>query len=272
VCVAINSGRCVRCEPVLVGEDDRLCPVAQPELGEHSGETWVFTVASLTVSCAAISALVSPRLIRDRTSVSRAVRWSISVARRGGRERRANAPTTRRVTDGDSRASPCATPVHGVDRITSVNGLGHRLDVEDHPEAAAHELLVVGQHDPDRPGPGATRPGATHGRPSSACTRKPPFGRAPISSRPPCMVTRARMPTRPRPPERAVRGRGRRRRSRCRQTGCRSARRPERAARGRVAGCWSVPPARCGTLTVPCLARGPVWCPRSRVRRAGLLG
>ena len=64
--------------------------------------------------------------------------------------------------------------------------LGHDLDVrlgvEDHPEAVAHEGLVVGDHDPDRR--------RAHGAPmtssgSRATTANPPPGRGPAVSSPP---------------------------------------------------------------------------------------
>ena len=54
------------------------------------------------------------------------------------------------------------------DRLVAVLGLGDDLDVtlglQDHPEAGAHELLVVGDEDPDHPlivpipGPAASPP------------------------------------------------------------------------------------------------------------------
>jgi hypothetical protein len=48
-------------EPVLVGEHHRLYPVAQAELGEHTGDVRLVVDGS-TTSCAAISALDRPDL------------------------------------------------------------------------------------------------------------------------------------------------------------------------------------------------------------------
>jgi hypothetical protein len=72
--------------------------------------TWVLTVCSATTSRAAISALESPRATRASTSVSRWVSRS-TLARLGpdGGPSRANSAISRRVTDGDSSASPAAT-------------------------------------------------------------------------------------------------------------------------------------------------------------------
>ena len=57
-------------EPALVGEDDRLDPVAQAQLARMLA-TCVFTVCSLTTSSPAISAFDRPRATRRRTSTSR---------------------------------------------------------------------------------------------------------------------------------------------------------------------------------------------------------
>src|SRR6202042_1539728 len=76
----------------------------------------------------------------------------------------------------------------------SVGGLGHHLDVvfrlEQRPDAAADQRLVVGEQDPDQVA------GVSAG--ISARTWKPPPSLGPACSRPPSAVTRSRMPMRPR--------------------------------------------------------------------------
>ena len=67
--------------------------------------TCVFTVASLSVSAAASSALLSPLPARVRTSSSRGVSTDRSTAPDVG-TRGANRSTSRRVMDGASSASP----------------------------------------------------------------------------------------------------------------------------------------------------------------------
>src|SRR6185437_8038331 len=64
------------------------------------------------------------------------------------------------------------------------------LGVEQGPDAAADQRLVVGQQDPDHDGAGTG---------SSARTRKPPPACGPACSRPPSADTRSRIPTRPSP-------------------------------------------------------------------------
>jgi len=80
------------------------------------------------------------------------------------------------------------------DRLLPVGGLAHHLDVvfrlEQRPDAAADERLVIGQQDLDHD---AVRAG------SSARTRKPPPCWGPAWSWPPSADTRSRMPTRPSP-------------------------------------------------------------------------
>jgi hypothetical protein len=72
--------------------------------------TWVFTVVSPTNRAAAISALVSPRAIASSTSRSRAVSASSAPGRGALRAGAlANSSIRRRVTEGDSSASPPAT-------------------------------------------------------------------------------------------------------------------------------------------------------------------
>ena len=80
------------------------------------------------------------------------------------------------------------------DGVPPVGGLGDHLDVvfrlEQRPDAAADQRLVVGQQDPDQD---SARAG------SSARTWKPPSPCGPALSRPPRADTRSRMPTRPSP-------------------------------------------------------------------------
>src|SRR5262249_10136362 len=80
------------------------------------------------------------------------------------------------------------------DRVLPVDGLGDHLDVvfrlEQRPDAATDQRLVVGQQDPDQDG---ARAG------SSARTWKPPSPCGPAWNRPPSADTRSRMPTRPSP-------------------------------------------------------------------------
>src|SRR5512132_243054 len=82
-------------------------------------------------------------------------------------------------------------------RVGAVDRLADDLDVllgvEDQAEPAAHQRLIVGDHDPDR-----------HDDPScasgiSAWTANPPPWRIPVSSTPPYSPTRSRIPTRPWP-------------------------------------------------------------------------
>src|SRR5918994_360176 len=71
--------------------------------------TWVLAVMGLTKRRSAISSLVSPSATRAITSRSRSVRTSSTGAGRGSRVWVANSPISRRVTLGDSSASPRAT-------------------------------------------------------------------------------------------------------------------------------------------------------------------
>jgi putative molybdopterin biosynthesis protein len=79
-------------------------------------------------------------------------------------------------------------------RLPPVDGLGDHLDVifrlEQRPDTAADQRLVVSQQDPDQDG---ARTG------SSARTWKPPPSCGPVWSRPPSADTRSRMPARPSP-------------------------------------------------------------------------
>jgi NTE family protein len=79
------------------------------------------------------------------------------------------------------------------DAFLAVRGLRHDLDVvlgvEQRPETAADQRLVVDEQNPDH--------GCATG--SSACTRKPPSLRGAASSLPPSAVTRSRMPSSPTP-------------------------------------------------------------------------
>src|ERR671914_709800 len=65
------------------------------------------------------------------------------------------------------------------------------LRVEDHPEAAADECLVVGDDDADH--------GLAPSVGSRAITRKRPSGAMPASSEPPYISARSRMPVNPYP-------------------------------------------------------------------------
>ena len=80
-------------------------------------------------------------------------------------------------------------------RCPAVVGLAHDLDVvlcvEDEPEAAAHERLVVREQD------GGHTPLSSGRR---ARTAKPPEARGPASNVPPKTPTRSRMPVSPCPP------------------------------------------------------------------------
>src|SRR5262249_37936153 len=82
-----------------------------------------------------------------------------------------------------------------LERLDPVRGLADELDVgagvEDHPEAAANERLVVGDEDADAQG--ASESG------KRAATAKPPPGAGPADSEPPKTPTRSRIPIRPRP-------------------------------------------------------------------------
>jgi hypothetical protein len=71
--------------------------------------TWVFTVAGLSTSRPAMSSLDSPSPTRLTSCRSRSVSTSILVAGGGGLARSANSLISRRVTLGDSSASPVAT-------------------------------------------------------------------------------------------------------------------------------------------------------------------
>src|SRR5262249_62392876 len=79
-------------------------------------------------------------------------------------------------------------------RPLPVSGLGDGFDVifglEQRPDAAADQRLVVGQQDPDQDGARAGR---------SARPWKPPPCCGPARSCPPSADTRSRMPTRPSP-------------------------------------------------------------------------
>src|SRR6476661_781397 len=81
------------------------------------------------------------------------------------------------------------------DRLGAVAGLADDLEVRrginEHPEAAAHERLVVGHQDPDHLGTCAIG--------KQARTRKPPSGPGAALNSPPNTVTRSRMPVIPWP-------------------------------------------------------------------------
>ena len=92
------------------------------------------------------------------------------------------------VDQGDVRAVPGGER----DRLLSVSRLADDLDVvlglQQRPDAAADQRLVVSQQDPDHARAGI-----------SARTRKPPPACGPACSRPPSADTRSRMPMRPSP-------------------------------------------------------------------------
>jgi len=71
--------------------------------------TCVLTVAGLTTSCPAISSFDKPSATSAITPRSRSVSPPRSGLARGGRTRGANSAISRRVTPGDSNASPRAT-------------------------------------------------------------------------------------------------------------------------------------------------------------------
>ena len=88
-----------------------------------------------------------------------------------------------------------------VDRLDAVGRLADHVEVglrvEDHREAAAHELLVVGHDHPHgRRAVGAVRHGPSGSR---ARTGNPPPALGPASSVPPSTPTRSRIPTSPCP-------------------------------------------------------------------------
>ena len=84
-------------------------------------------------------------------------------------------------------------PGRQLDGLDAVRRLTHHgqvgLGVEDEPETAPHQRLVIGDQNPD------------HGRPpwtgSRACTAYPPPGAGPAANTPPYRVARSRIPTRP---------------------------------------------------------------------------
>src|SRR5690606_6860462 len=67
-----------------------------------------------------------------------------------------------------------------------------RIGVEDHAEAGAHDLLVVGDHDADAHAD-AARSGST------AVTAQPPPARGPATQVPPSPSARSTMPAMPKP-------------------------------------------------------------------------
>src|SRR5947209_16431168 len=115
-----------------------------------------------------------------------------------------------------------------LDRLAAVGCLPDDLDIvldlEDDPEAGAHQAMVVREQDPDRSR--CHRPASASAAPASAQsasgtapvaessamtdagigmrarTRYPPPSRGPASTVPPCSATRSRMPTNPSPPDR----------------------------------------------------------------------
>ena len=93
---------------MLVGVDDGLDPVPQPELHQHVADV-VLVVPSETNRRSAMSELDRPRASRPSTSTSRRVRSATGRWVRVGGARCTKASITRRVTPGASRASPEAT-------------------------------------------------------------------------------------------------------------------------------------------------------------------
>ena len=91
---------------------------------------------------------------------------------------------------------------HQGDRVLAVGGLADdrevRLDLEDHPEAGAHQRLVVDHRHPDGAlCPCAGRHAGSKGR--VATSSNPPSGLARATSEPPYTATRSRIPNRPCP-------------------------------------------------------------------------
>ena len=133
------------------------------------------------------------------SSRSNVVRTSTLTPSRWG------SPTMRRVASRPStkgmRMSISTTPGrvarHDLDRLGAVGGVAHHVDVvgqvEQRPEAGAHDGLVVGDDDAD-----------AHADPptgSTARTRNPPPSAAPCSTRPPTAAARSRIPRSPKPSE-----------------------------------------------------------------------
>ena len=99
-------------------------------------------------------------------------------------------------------------PADGLDRLQPVGRLADHLEVvlgvEDHPEAGAHERLVVGDQHAHGAHATAASSSATSG--SRARTKKPPPRRRPLSISPPKTRARSRMPTSPWPAPSPVAG------------------------------------------------------------------
>jgi hypothetical protein len=100
-----------------------------------------------------------------------------------------------------------------LDRLGAVGHLADHgdvlLDIQQHLEAGAHQRLVVGEQDLDRPVPPRFRQSLAPVHGEAACsggsgrrarTWKPPPGRGPAVSSPPSSAARSRMPTMPWPP------------------------------------------------------------------------
>jgi hypothetical protein len=125
--------------------------------------TCAFTVVSERNSSAAISELDRPRPISYSTSTSRS------------------------VSSGGGETCP------GSGRLTYSHDFDVGLGLQDHPDAAAYERLVIGDQDADH---AVILPrGGSAG--SSARTCQPPPGAGPAVVVPPKTRARWRMPTRP---------------------------------------------------------------------------
>ena len=108
---------------------------------------WVFTVASLMNSCAAISGLLSPRAISRSTSVSRAVRRSVSLVGGSG----VSPATSRLVTSGSNVDWPAA-----VDRSAAPH---YRIVNAGTQELRGVTVSIAGASDVRVSSPASIRPG-----------------------------------------------------------------------------------------------------------------
>src|SRR5918998_1247568 len=192
--------------------------------------TWVLAVSGLTKSSAAISSLLIPRATRPSTSRSRGVSSSIdsgTATAGSGREavvdvlvalerREHDYARSRQLLVGGDAPGGLDTVhhrhanvhehdvgplvAHDVEGLDAGGGLPHHREVgfgvDQRAQPAAHQILVVHQHDGGRAG----RVVVAH-VPSpvgiTARTSKPPSGRASVVSVPPSARARSCMPSRP---------------------------------------------------------------------------
>ena len=171
---------------------------------ERIRATWVLTVPSLTNAISAISAFDRPWAtslrISSRSGLQRVVdvlveivggqhEYPCAALRRDQPARRLDAIHRRHldVHQKDIRIEFSRE----VQRLASIGSLPDNLDLllglKNHPQSAANDSLVVGDHDVDHLATGKT-----------ARSAQPPSARGPTSSRPPKTSTRSRRPARPR--------------------------------------------------------------------------